>query len=173
MNSKNRKLSLVLIFMTSALAIALCLTLAGRLNDGQQKVASLKAEADRLLNGETNSVEAINNQKTVLENEWDALANEKKNLEQQIKEDQNSIARDKENIDELADLYTQLDVATLRTEVWQTATEILTEDSTILQNVSAVIGAVETGIITPEEALEQLLAMKPDTNESPEEMPAE
>ena len=165
---KNRilALTLALMFVVAALGIALSVVLWNRLNDGQQKAAALKAEADDLESNEKTGIWAIDAEKQKLYERQDELTEQKKNLEQQIKDDEAAIARDKQNIDELADLYAQLDAAALRTEVWEVATEILTEDAAAFQNAAAVIGAFETEIITPEEALEQLQAMKPDTNES-------
>ena len=172
MKSRILALTLALMFVTAALGVTLSVILSNRATDGQRKAEALKAQAEDLLDGE-DGVWAIDAKKQEAYEKQDALTIEIKDLEQQIKDDEAAIARDKQNIDELADLYAQLDAATLRTEIWQTATEILTEDAAARQNVAAVIGAIETNIITPEEALEQLQAMKPDTNESPTEIPAE
>ena len=156
---KNRifALTLALMFIAAALGVALSVTLRNRANDGAEKAKALRAQAEDLeTNGET-GIWAIDAEKQKVYEKQDALAVE-------IKDDEDSIARDKQNIDELAGLYDQLDAAVLRTEVWQKAAEILKADPAALQNVAAVIGAVDTGIIPPEEALEQLQAMKPDEN---------
>ena len=163
---KNRifALTLALMFIAAALGVALSVTLRNRANDGAEKAQALRAQAEDLeTNGET-GIWAIDAEKQKVYEKQDALAVEIKDLERQIKDDEDSIARDKQNIDELAGLYDQLDAAVLRTEVWQAAAEILKADPAALQNVAAVIGAVDTGIIPPEEALEQLQAMKPDEN---------
>ena len=150
MNSKHRKLALVLVFITAALGIALCVTLVIRIHGGQQKAAALKAEADDLLYNETTGVKGIDNQKTLVYEEQDDLTEEYKNLQQQIKNDEASIARDKQNMEELAALYRSLDETQLRIGVWQFATDLLTASPEKAEDVKAIIAAVDAVEITPE-----------------------
>ena len=157
-------LTLALMFIAAALGAALSVTLRNRANDGAEKAQALRAQAEDLETNAETGIWAIDAQKQKVYERQDALTVEIKDLERQIKDDEDSIARDRQNIDELAGLYDRLDAAALRTEVWQKAAEILQADPAALQNVAAVIGAVDTGIIGPEEALEQLKAMKPDEN---------
>ncbi len=169
MNSKHRKLTLILVFITAAIGIALCVTLVLRIHDGELKAAALKAEADDLLYNEVTGVKGIDNQKTILYEEQDHLTEEYRDLQQQIKNDETAIARDKQNMEELAVLYQSLDETQLRTDVWSLAADLLTANPDKAEDVKAIIAAIDAKEITPEEALEKLKVFKPDETGTPEE----
>ena len=166
MKNNHRKVSLILVFITAAIGIALCVTLVLRINDGQRKAAALKAEADDLLYNEVTGVKGIDNQKTVLYEEQDHLTEECKALQQQIKNDETAIARDKQNMEELAVLYQSLDETQLRTDVWNLATDLLTANPEKAEDVKAIVKACDANEMTFEDALAKLQAMEPATAEA-------